>query len=75
MRTRAERRKFDFKKAIRKMKLSKSADCVTYDNVHQYSKNKIHNSCPYKKQPCCTHADLTRLESMNEKEAEYGVDE
>lgn len=47
MKNRAERRHLDFTKAIRKRKLYK--DCFKnyteeekYDNLHQYSKNKIH---------------------------------
>ncbi len=53
MRTRAERRKNDYKKAIRKEKIDKAHrndfDIVygwaLYDNLHQYSKNKVHCSC------------------------------
>ena len=47
MKNRAERRHLDFTKAIKKRKLYK--DCFMnyteeekYDNLHQYSKNKIH---------------------------------
>lgn len=43
-----DRRKTDFKKAKRKAKidLARSCDGVPwYDNLHQYSKNKIHCSC------------------------------
>lgn len=47
MKSRAERRHLDFIKAIRKRRLYK--DCFKnyteeekYDNLHQYSKNKIH---------------------------------
>ena len=45
----AKRRKMDFVKAIRKKKLSESTSIFGngfYDNLHQYSKNKIHCSCP-----------------------------
>ena len=52
-RTRAERRHNDWKKAIRKKKISDevywsepSATWSWYNNLHQYSKNKIHCSCP-----------------------------
>lgn len=55
-RTRAERRHTDWAKAIRKKRLSDStignlyldgSEPVQsyYDNLHQYSKNKIHCSC------------------------------
>ena len=50
-RTRAERRKKDFAKAIRKKKITEEVywggkEYPYYDNLHQYSKNKIHCSCP-----------------------------
>ena len=47
MRTRAERRHNDVIKALRKQKIcSKFYGWDYYDNLHQYSKNKIHCSCP-----------------------------
>lgn len=86
MRTRAERRKNDFKKAVRKRNLAETLSLIKYDNLHQYSKNKINCSCPmcsfktngkgeYHGWRNHTHADLVKIESMNEKEAEFGVDE
>lgn len=51
MYSRAERRHNDFRKAIRKKKIcDRYAFGGWYDNLHQYSKNKIHCSCPM----CCT---------------------
>ena len=54
--TRAERRKRNWKKAIRKRRIAKeiypsiSEDSKEYyDNLHQFSKNKIHCSCGF----CC----------------------
>ena len=54
--TRAERRKRNWNKAIRKRRIAKeiypsiSEDGNEYyDNLHQYSKNKIHCSCGF----CC----------------------
>ena len=45
--TRAERRHKDFSKASRKEKISKLVYQFNwYDNLHQYSKNKVHCSCP-----------------------------
>lgn len=62
IRTRAERRHNDFKKAIRKRKITKevywsSPELIWdyYDNLHQYSKNKIH--CSY---PLCTFKTRNR---------------
>ena len=51
MRTRAERRHTDWRKAIRKKHISDSYSCWGntkhwYQHLHQYSKNKIHCSCP-----------------------------
>ena len=47
MRTTAERRHNDVKKAIRKRKISRSRYRQDfYNNLHQYSKNKVHCSCP-----------------------------
>ena len=48
--TRAERRFKDKTKALRKKAISDAwmwSDHSYYDNLHQYSKNKIHCSCPY----------------------------
>lgn len=46
-RTSAERRHNDWTKAIRKMKICRdNYGQQYYDNLHQYSKNKIHCSCP-----------------------------
>lgn len=46
---RAERRKKDFSKAIRKRNICKSIyEDETYDNLHEYSKNKIHCSDAYR---------------------------
>ena len=46
-RTRAERRHNDWKKAIRKRNICLDGwdHSDWYDNLHQYSKNKIHCSC------------------------------
>ena len=53
MRTRAERRYLNKKKALRKRWITRNAYSSYsidmqeyYDNLHQYSKNKIHCSCP-----------------------------
>ena len=48
MRNLAEKRHNDWKKAIRKRNITKQWRLKHdyYDNLHQYSKNKIHCSCP-----------------------------
>lgn len=48
-RNRGERRHKDFSKAIRKRNLDRSICDYDglYKNLHQYSKNKIHCSCPF----------------------------
>lgn len=47
-RTKAERRHNNIKKALRKRRITRSWgwNYEYYDNLHQYSKNKIHCSCP-----------------------------
>ena len=49
MRNEAEKRHNDWRKAIRKRNIVRDIygwDEGWYDNLHQYSKNKIHCSCP-----------------------------
>lgn len=88
MRTRAERRHNDWTKAIRKKKITESYSCFSpeypwYDNLHQFSKNKIHCSCPLCR--CKTNDrdtafgtrvhwpmhDIRQLEDMSEQIDEY----
>lgn len=46
--SRAYSRDVSRRKALRKRRLDKEVSwgCPFYDNLHQYSKNKIHCSCP-----------------------------
>lgn len=44
-RTRGSRRKSDYKKACRKQTIARNHNIRWYDNLHQYSKNKVHCSC------------------------------
>lgn len=46
--TRTKKRHNDWKKAVRKRRITRSWGWGTdyYNNLHQYSKNKIHCSCP-----------------------------
>ena len=52
MRSKALKRHNDWKKAIRKRRIDREhhieglPEKDLYDNLHQYSKNKIHCSCP-----------------------------
>ncbi len=79
MKTRAERRKNDYNKAIRKKNIAEhNHKSSWYDNLHQYSKNKIHCSCPlcsaktskYGNTPNYKHSDELKIESTNSKLAE-----
>ena len=91
MRPTAEKRHNDFKKAIRKRNIDRELDAASiyhhdwYDNLHQYSKNKIHCSCPdcspktnngdltkgrYKGKNL-KHQDLKTWERMKQSEQEY----
>ena len=47
-RSRAFIRKMNWLKALRKRRIDREKACSPdmYDNLHQYSKNKIHCSCP-----------------------------
>ena len=48
MRNTTEKRHNDWQKAIRKRRIVKEVYCWDdewYDNLHQYSKNKVHCSC------------------------------
>jgi len=61
MRDAAERRHNDWSKALRKRNICrKYYGFEWYDNLHQYSKNKIHCSCP-----------MCRAKS-NDRNAKYG---
>lgn len=87
MRTRAERRKNDYKKAVRKKNISECCglkNLICYDNIHQYSKNKIHNSCPacsrktnnrgrYGERRVYLRADNARINSMRCEIDEYRI--
>ena len=82
-RTRAQRRHHNVHKALRKRGIVRSWgwDVEYYDNLHQYSKNKIHCSCPMcaaKTNPKrkrigrgYTGKDLKRIEEMNYEENDY----
>ena len=74
MRTTAEKRHNDWKKAIRKRNIIHNYGFDYYDNLHQYSKNKIHCSCPICRGKTdynsnhTTISDQRKLESMREQE-------
>ena len=75
MKTRAERRKNDYNKAIRKKNIAEhNYGFSYYDNIHQYSKNKVHCSCPlctgktdFNCKNGMTHSDKLKLDSMNDR--------
>ena len=83
MRNEAEKRHNDWYKAIRKRNIVRDVYGWSegwYDNLHQYSKNKIHCSCPLcrsktnpKRGQGCgpgmnwSESDKRKLESMNEQ--------
>ncbi len=85
-RTRAKRRKNSVKKAIRKRNLNRAIvnfypfaieRNLLYDNLHQYSKNKIHCSCKYCRfknvyEPDRkTASDMKKIDAQNLKIKEY----
>lgn len=81
---RAERRKKNITKAKRKRNIDLSvsySDDPLYKNLHQYSKNKIHCSCPlcafnHKKHGYTTYTvqDLKRFDEMKNQEEEFDFD-
>lgn len=73
MRTRAERRKNNVKKAIRKRDIAeRNYGYSYYDNLHQYSKNKIHSSSTTNGRK---HSEELRVLSMNEDEKSFNEEE
>lgn len=73
MRNRAERRKLNVYKALRKKRLADEIyKSAYYDNLHQFSKNKIHCSCEYcrstRKNDGPKISDIRRLEHMEFEE-------
>ena len=81
-RTLAEKRHNDWTKAIRKQKICKERDgSEWYPHLHQYSKGKIHCSCPIcaaKTNPKrkrighgYTRRDYRRIEEMKYEEDDY----
>lgn len=85
---RGERRKKNYTKAVRKQKIAKAIYAGTapwYNNLHQYSKNKIHCSCPRcafnaryhgrvvrKELP---YSEMLRAASLNDRLKEYELNE
>lgn len=72
MRNMAEKRHNDWRKAIRKKRIINAYGWDYYDNLHQYSKNKIHCSCPLcrglTKKGQNNISDIRKLENMKEQE-------
>ena len=90
MRAHAEKRHNDWKKAIRKRKIDREVQGTAgtqhdlYDNLHQYSKNKIHCSCPLCRGKTAkrrqvlgssnknwTIADQRQIDEMKEQQEEF----
>lgn len=77
MRPTAEKRHNDWTKAIRKYRIDHETSPTTnnyYDNLHQYSKNKIHCSCPLCRFVGKTMQDRRRQEEMDYEEEELYLD-
>lgn len=68
---RAARRKKNCAKAIRKKKIAASVGGYRYKSTHQYSKNKIHCSCPLCAFSGLTHSDVMRLACMEARLRDY----
>lgn len=81
-RTRAENRFNSRRKALRRRRITQEVygmkeDNPYYDNLHQYSKNKVHCSCPWcrksKERPKAN--DVRKNEAMNSAMEELEEDE
>ena len=78
-RTRAENRFNSRRKALRKRRIDRQTQghystTPYYDNLHQYSKNKVHYSCPWcspKSKDCPKHSDLKKAEFAKNVLKEY----
>lgn len=75
-RTRAENRFNSRRKALRKRRIDRQTQGRTpyYDNLHQYSKNKVHCSCPLcrlKSKDSPKHSDLKKIEFAKDALREY----
>ena len=70
-RDRGEKRKIDFTHALRKKKKAETKSSTYYDNLHQYSKNKIHCSCsdynPKTARDGYTNTDKKKLLNLEEQ--------
>ena len=67
-RRRGIRRKKDVAKALRKKRINKETrnpDEKPWYNLHQYSKNKIHCSCPLCRFEGIPHSDQKKIDGMN----------
>ena len=87
MRNLAEKRHNDWTKAIRKKKIINAYGWDYYDNLHQYSKNKIHCSCPmcsrktnnkhhsgargYEPSKNWSESDKRKLDDMRQQELDF----
>lgn len=68
---RAARRKKNYAKAMRKKKIAANVGGLRYKSTHQYSKNKIHCSCPLCAFSGLTHSDVMRLACMEARLRDY----
>lgn len=66
-----KRRKIDYKKARRKARIDLARSCdglPLYDNLHQYSKNKIHCSCQLCRGKDCFGRHVTTEQEMKSRD-------
>ena len=77
--SRAYNRKVSIRKALRKKRIAEEITSMTYDNLHQYSKNKVHCSCPMCNEKTNVkgahnykHSELKKLSGMENQEKEMG---
>lgn len=59
------------RRAFRRKKISANVGGSKFEHTHQYSKNKIHCSCPLCAFSGLTHSDLMRLACMESRLRDY----
>lgn len=81
-RTRAENRFNSRRKALRRRRITQEVygmkENPYYDNLHQYSKNKVHCSCPWCSRKSKNYPkinDMSKNEAMNSAMEELEEDE
>ena len=69
---RGKRRKLNIAKALRKKRIAEDVHGIEYNNLHQYSKNKIHCSCPMCSGMAKTNSKRVNKGGINSRGQNFG---